>query len=194
MLKIIHYVTVFSLAFFMCVVFGTISHELGHIAMAKLLGFDTVLHFGSMDFYRNGIEGDFICNDFENFMITFFGVFTTILIGIIGFIITLKNQAKFFWFGVFMSLFWSRQIINPLVNLFFNNRFSSGDELILSNLLNLPIATFTIVLGIIGVVICLYSIIKVPKKYFYFFIIGGLIGGVGGYYIWFNLIGPILLP
>lgn len=102
--KIIN-IVVFAFSFFLCVVIGTLSHEMGHIIMAKLLGYDTVLHFGSMDFYKNGIDGDLICTKYENFMITFSGVFVTILIGTIGFILMLKKQIKFFWIAVFLSLF-----------------------------------------------------------------------------------------
>lgn len=38
----------------MFTVIGTLSHEYGHIAAAKLNGYDTVLHYGAMSYYPKG--------------------------------------------------------------------------------------------------------------------------------------------
>ena len=40
------------------VVLGTLSHEIGHVFVAKLLGFDTNLHYGSMHWFVDGINGE----------------------------------------------------------------------------------------------------------------------------------------
>lgn len=54
-LKVINYK--FSFITFFCfiafTVIGTLSHEYGHILVAKYFGYDTVLHYGSMN-YENG--------------------------------------------------------------------------------------------------------------------------------------------
>jgi hypothetical protein len=47
----------FSLAFMAFAVIGTISHEFGHIAVARALGYETVLHYGSMNWgHFGGLE------------------------------------------------------------------------------------------------------------------------------------------
>jgi hypothetical protein len=38
-----------ALGFIIATIAGTVSHELGHIAVAKSLGYDTTLHYGSME-------------------------------------------------------------------------------------------------------------------------------------------------
>jgi hypothetical protein len=46
------------LAFILFTIIGTLSHELGHIAVAKYFGYETTLDYGSMayskDFYKDG--------------------------------------------------------------------------------------------------------------------------------------------
>lgn len=42
---------ILSLTFIAFTVIGTLSHEAGHIAVAKLLGYQTELHYGSMNYY-----------------------------------------------------------------------------------------------------------------------------------------------
>lgn len=42
-------VAFFSLCFVFLTIFGTLSHELGHIVVAKFLNYDTVLHFSSTE-------------------------------------------------------------------------------------------------------------------------------------------------
>lgn len=44
----------FSLLFITCTVVGTLSHEGGHIAVAKYLGYGTELHYGSMNPTNSG--------------------------------------------------------------------------------------------------------------------------------------------
>jgi len=39
-----------ALSFVIATMVGTLSHELGHVAVAKVLGYDTQLHYASMDF------------------------------------------------------------------------------------------------------------------------------------------------
>ena len=39
-----------ALGFILCTIFGTVSHELGHIAAAKYFGYETELHYASMNY------------------------------------------------------------------------------------------------------------------------------------------------
>lgn len=43
------------LCFILFTIIGTLSHELGHIVPAKILGYQTTLHYGSMEW-----EGEFL--------------------------------------------------------------------------------------------------------------------------------------
>lgn len=39
-------------AFITCTIVGTLSHEAGHIIVAKAIGYDTVLHYASMNYFN----------------------------------------------------------------------------------------------------------------------------------------------
>jgi len=45
-------------AFIFFTMFGTITHELGHIAVAEYFGYETELHYGSMRYDHPGVESD----------------------------------------------------------------------------------------------------------------------------------------
>ncbi len=45
---------IFSFSFVLFTIIGTISHEYGHIVVAKSLGYKTTLHFASMEWDRSG--------------------------------------------------------------------------------------------------------------------------------------------
>lgn len=45
-------------AFILCTVVGTISHEYGHIVVAKYFGYETNLYYASMDYYPKGYLED----------------------------------------------------------------------------------------------------------------------------------------
>lgn len=49
---------IFSTIFIACTIIGTQTHELGHIAVAKSLGFETVLSYGSMSYNQVGFSED----------------------------------------------------------------------------------------------------------------------------------------
>lgn len=55
----------FVVAFFCFTIIGTLSHEYGHIAVAKYYGFPTTLHYGSMHYDDTSIEG----NEIEKILI-----------------------------------------------------------------------------------------------------------------------------
>lgn len=46
------------LAFICFTIIGTLSHEFGHIAVAKYFGYDTMLDYGSMNYFANGFLDD----------------------------------------------------------------------------------------------------------------------------------------
>ncbi|WP_298511714.1 hypothetical protein [uncultured Kordia sp.] len=52
------YFLLFSLGFFLATIIGTQTHELGHIAVAKSLGYETTLSYGSMSHNYKGFAED----------------------------------------------------------------------------------------------------------------------------------------
>ncbi|MFK7747582.1 MAG: hypothetical protein AB8B65_04275 [Kordia sp.] len=49
---------IFSLGFFFTTIIGTQTHELGHIAVAESLGYETTLSYGSMNYNFEGFAAD----------------------------------------------------------------------------------------------------------------------------------------
>ncbi|TKS56907.1 hypothetical protein [Mesohalobacter halotolerans] len=241
----------FTLVFILFTVIGTISHEYGHIAIAKIYGYDTTLHYGSMNFHPKGYLDDpnfkaleslsenYINVEYDStpdevkekankyikllekrywdeeneknnksLFISIGGPLQTILTGIIGLIIlrlrkkTIQiNGLKILdWLAVFLSLFWLREIFNLVHSIgeeiiFPDGKWFGGDEYFISKDLNLWPGTIPILLGMLGLLISAYIVFEVvPKKLRLTFILGGLIGGISGFILWLDIIGPKVLP
>lgn len=221
----------FSTCFVFLTIFGTIHHELGHIVIAKLLGYDTILHYSSMEWnsdIKKSITDFYIKNEsiiiemrpfqnsiqyykkldkiyYDEFLIVLGGVLHTIITGSIAFFLLvfnkkIKSRRILFWFLVFLSLFWSREIFNLFKGAlqFIFKKSSSlfwGDELKISTYLNLFEGTVSILLGIIGLLILSVVFFKIiPIKYRLSFIFSALIGSFIGYVLWMILVGPLILP
>lgn len=189
----------FSIGFFCCIILGTLTHELGHVIAARLLGYDTILHFGSMNWYKDNIDMENIAPISHRIIVNIGGIITTIGIGSLSFLMLLNMlslQKKYYIF-LFLSLFWTRQIVNVLMGLgnylLYKNSIWGGDELQLAKLLNLPDGFFNILLFVIAVFICGFIFIKKIEDKLPF-LIASIIGGIGGFVLWFSFLGPILLP
>ncbi len=140
----------------------------------------------------------------KSFWITVGGPAQTILTGCLGLLILYfrryKKQFNFIdWLAVFLSLFWLREVFNLITGilsgLFFKSNYFSGDEYEISKILKLPEGTFSIFLGFIGLLVSLLVVFKlIPKSKRFTFIFSGLIGGLSGFYIWYEILGPKLLP
>lgn len=239
---------VLTITFILFTVIGTLSHEYGHIAVAKYFGYKTSLHYGSMDFYPKGylqdkdleayqaLTKDYWNTEYESWpddvkekatkyrnilqkryweeksnkglLVIVGGPLQTILTGITGLIILylrrksikIKGLKIIDWVAVFLGLFWLREIFNLVHSLGAeiispNGRWFSGDEYYISKDLNLWSGTIPIVLGTIGLLISVYIVFKiVPKSLRLTFILSGLIGGLTGFIIWMDIIGPKILP
>lgn len=146
--------------------------------------------------------------DRNSFYFTLGGVLQTILFGTVAFIWLIYRRKKSTnpqlsftdYIAIFFSLFWLREIFNPLISvvqgLFLSGSiYFGGDEPKLSKYLGLPEGAVSIFLAIIGGVICYYVIYKVlPKEKRSTFIDAGLVGGILGYLLWMRLLGPIVIP
>lgn len=113
-------ILIFTIAFIAFTVLGTLSHEYGHIVVAKHLGYQTTLHYGSMNFFSNDkekLDRIYLRNKFsienkkdfsekvefdelekklipDSILITIGGPFQTMLTGTIGFILLLFRRKK----------------------------------------------------------------------------------------------------
>ncbi len=185
----------------MSIIIGTLSHEGGHCLLAILLGYSIEIDYHSMDYY--GKTSAISIPLAHHLIITIGGIVATIFTSVIAFFYLLKRKEIInfsFWILFFISLFISRQVINLVLSLigkvFFNrNNYFGGDEFYLSTNLNLPSGFFSIVLFLFAFYICFRLLFEIlPKQYRFAFFISSIIGGVGGYYLWFQIIGKIMLP
>ena len=224
-----------SLPFIAFTFIGTLSHEYGHIFVANYFGYETTLHYGSMNYKNNSteyrIKEIYLRNETEikNFqpfpekaifeklakkiacerLFIFIGGPTqTIVTATIGTIFLLLRKRKIHEFGikfidwlfVFLALFWLRQVFNLFTSLlnaiiFDNQNYFGGDEKVIATLLKIPKGTIAIPLGVLGILISLHVIfIILPLDKRLNFILGGILGGILGYIIWFEILGPIILP
>lgn len=225
---------IFLFAFILFTALGTVSHEYGHIIVAESLGYDTTLHYGSMNYnnselkelyeiYNNNETEINNGTDFEKraeyenliekftadgFLITLGGPLQTIITGTIGLLILLWRRKKIQltglkpidWLSIFLSLFWLREVFNLVMS--FGGEIISptgsyfrGDEKNISEFLKLGSVTFSIILGIIGLAVSLIVIFRfVPNRLRLTFILSGLIGGIMGFILWMNVLGPKLIP
>ncbi|MGB1230602.1 MAG: hypothetical protein ACPG5M_00010 [Winogradskyella sp.] len=104
------------------------------------------------------------------------------------------------WLAVFLSLFWLRAIFNLVTSVGSeiinpNGSYFGGDEKYIAELLNLPLGTFSLTLGVIGTLVCAFVVFKIiPNKIRFTFMLSGLVGGISGFMLWMIGIGPNLLP
>ena len=237
-----------TLGFVLFTAIGTVSHEYGHILVAKAYGYETQLHYGMASFNPPGYKDDpsYIALDSlfkeypetpyldlhenvrklhqkhhdilqerywsddsnDGLFITMGGPAQTMLTGICGLLILffrrkLRAQQGFKlvdWLGAFLSLFWLREVFNLVMSttrelISPNGEWFGGDEEVISTELGLWDGTFSMLLGMIGLALSLYVIFKVvpsPKRFT--FIVSGLVGGILGFVLWMDVLGPILLP
>jgi hypothetical protein len=237
-----------TLGFVIFTIIGTVSHEYGHIAIAKSLGYETTLHYGSMNSYLKGYLNDKDVIAFKNLtkeyvdvkyefwpkeikekaeeyndilerrywneksndglFITIGGPLQTTLTGTIGLLILIwrrkiiyKNGMRTLdWLVVFLSLFWLREIFNLVTSIGGelispNGNWFGGDELHISQELNLWSGAIPIILATLGIAVTICVVFKIiPEKIRLTFILSGIIGGITGFILWMNIIGPKILP
>ena len=239
---------ILTTVFILFTVIGTVSHEYGHIAVAKYFGYETTLHYGSMNYYPKGylddkdlkkyksLTKDYVNIEYDSWpeevkqkadeyistlqkrywseksnnglFVTMGGPLQTMLTGTIGLLILLWRRKNIFkngmklldWLAIFLSLFWLREVFNLVTSIGGelmspNGTWFGGDELHISQGLNMWSGTIPIVLATIGLTISLYVIFRIlSKKNRLTFVISGLIGGISGFVLWMNIIGPKILP
>src|SRR5690606_36717410 len=124
----------------------------------------------------------------KGLLVTIGGPLQTMLTGTIGLLILLwrkkfisKNGMKpLDWLAIFLSLFWLREVFNLITSIGGelispNGTWFGGDELYISQGLNLWNGTIPIILATFGIIISTYIIFKIlPKKIRLTFILSGL--------------------
>lgn len=193
------------LTFILFTVIGTLSHEMGHYILAVLAGYEPHFGYGYVDWNTDDYSQ---INTFWERLITLGGPVQTMLTGSIGLGYILIHKEKFTsrnalsfpqWLWIFIALFWLRQPTNLAVWLgkYLLNDFSfqRGDEIQLALEYLLPYWAIICFTGIVGFLVASYiSFFIIPKKERMTFILGGLIGGVLGYILWLEILGPIWMP
>ncbi len=234
------------LAFIAFTIIGTLSHEYGHIAVAKLYGYDTKLFHDSMTYYNAEEREDPLYKEMdvifernqeaimnnqeyeekerymslieqfqekyppppnsEGLWITAGGPIQTMLTSVLGLCILFyrrKLRVEQFalrdWVGVFLALFALREVTNFVGGvgsfLFFGKTEFYGDEYELSRYWFDNQWILMAVMALIGTIIAIHVIFRVlPVKYRFTFILGGLVGGVLGYWAWLIQFGHYFFP
>ena len=191
--------------FVLATIIGTITHELGHYVVAKSLGYNAEINYGSTSWTKKPNQ---IKKDTDNFCISAGGPIETMATGSIGLLLLFIFRKKFYsadrlnllqWVIVFTSLFWLRQTANFLTwigGYMITGRFSlRSDEIILARLLNFPIWSISIVTAFAGILVLTLVVFKfIPALQRFTFLLAGIIGGIAGYIIWLHLLGPMIMP
>jgi hypothetical protein len=223
--------------FILFTIIGILSHEMGHIAVARILGYKTTLHYGSMNYYDGPNQEEFdqiwyACEDeiktgqsypkkarrqellleiqYRSWLIRAGGPLQTMITGTIGLLLLYKQRENIEmrgmqfidWMFVFLSLFWLRELANPMLAAIIDiarGEFSpfSGrsDEIFLARSLGWWGGSISFPLATIAAWTGLYVIFKIlPKEYRLTFVTVGLLGGIVGFAFWLKWIGPILIP
>ncbi|MCE2611710.1 hypothetical protein LVD13_01920 [Flavobacteriaceae bacterium D16] len=144
----------------------------------------------------------------HRFLVTLGGPLQTMITGILGLaLIRIRRNERFqnglklwYWLAIFLSLFWLREVFNLVMSVgnelvYPDGLYFGGDEAEMAWHLGLPLGTFAFLFGILGLLVGLYVVFKiVPDNLRLTFITGGFFGGILGFIIWMNHLGPILLP
>ncbi len=194
------------IAFIAATIIGTLSHELGHYTVARLLGNEAHINYSSTRWVltnRNGLSPAT-----QSFWITLGGPLQTIITGSVGYFLLVYNRKSFLsatrltvrqWGMIFLALFWLRQsanLVTWILGYVVTGKWSSsGDELKLAGYLGLPRSLLMIITAVIGFLLLLEVIFRyIPQKQRITFIIAGFTGAATGYILWFYLAGKYLLP
>lgn len=193
------------LTFILFTVIGTLSHEMGHYILAVLAGYEPHFGYGYVDWSTDDYSQ---INTFWDDLITLGGPVQTMLTGSIGLGYILIHKEKFTsqnalsfpqWLWIFMALFWLRQPTNLMIwigkYLYYGRLSYTSDEVELAIRYHLSLWSIICATGIVGFLVASYiSFFIIPKKERLTFILGGLIGGVLGYILWLEILGPIWMP
>lgn len=188
------------LAFIVMTVIGTLSHEFGHWFAAWVSG-----HDASISYAATHLIGDVRLTPDARIWFTLGGPLQTMLTGTIGVLLSLRYKGQDHdlapgqWAVVFTSLFWLRQLANGLVIsavfIVTGSAPTRVDEYWIARYYGLPLWSIVIATSVIGALVLAYiTFFVVPRHQRLTFLAAGLCGGVAGYLIWLEWLGPVLMP
>jgi len=184
-------------------IIGTLSHEFGHYAMGKMLGYDVYIDYQSTHFVSNQEV-----SKEDNFLFILGGPLLTMLTGTIGLMHVFINRKTFYftrklsfiqWIMIFLASFWLRQLFNfftAVIRFIKKGSFSiRSDESKLDVYFGFENGTSSTITALLSIVLIAFLFFKfIPKLQRLPFLVAGLIGGILGYILWFKYLGPIILP
>jgi hypothetical protein len=141
-------------------------------------------------------------------LLTIGGPLQIMLTGTIGLIFLFFLRKKYYstsslsiqqWIPVFLSLFWLRQSAKLAVLLAFylfrGSFIGRSDETFLAQYFNVPLPSIALLTGIAGFIILIIVVFRfIPERERLTFLAGGFTGGIAGYILWLNVLGPRILP
>ena len=183
------------------VIFGTLLHECGHILIAKVLGYRTVLHYGSMDAYLP--NGHLVTDKTDNFYITLGGNIMLDLLSLffLALLYFKRNRLPqwLFWLSVFFAMLIYRHLLLTFICIirtiiehrpmtYGNDETEIATDLFISNsVIGVPL----FIVSLFSLYILFFKVIdgKIRNTFFLAMVIGGAIG----YVLWLSYLGPLLM-
>jgi hypothetical protein len=174
---------------------GTLTHELGHFAVAKCIGIKPIMHYGSCTY----LNADGQITKMSIFLLNASGPIFTIAFGSIGFISQFTGIPDLpirILINRTLALFWVREVLVCIIYMVFHCLGITwhGDEVRCADILGMNPAYLILLFGLFGLFISVYTLFYYSKLDQKEFTIGAFIGSVVGGVLWFSWIGPILLP
>ena len=173
-IKLVPFLTV---GFVLSTIVGTVSHEAGHFAVARILGINATIHYNFTETFPDTNK--------NNFLIRIAGPLQTIFFSFIGIALIISKKESFKrahklnlvqWIIIFLSLFSSRFIFNFSANI--ASYFFSGtdpiqnDEIAISVDLGLSKINISFITGLLSTILIYFitfKIIPIPNVIYLFF-------------------------
>lgn len=181
---------------------GTYLHELGHAAVAKAQGYGVWIDYRSMTALHPE-EGPMGGGP----LVTLGGPLSTLLTGTLGLLWLIRQRRRVGrdaplgargWIAVALALFWSRQVWNVARSVWRVLRggdFGRSDEVKIAEHLGLPGESISFTTAALGLAVCLAVLLwLVPRQARRPLLVGGLVGSLAGYGLWYRWLGPLVLP
>ncbi len=186
------------LGFIVATVVGTMSYALGYYLIGETQGHEVIINY----------RGAFCYDELpHSLLFSASGILTPIIIGSIGLIVLFLRRKTFIgekllfgqWILIFIAMFLLRQSDNfayAVLRYFVTGKFRCQNaDTYIAELLNLPIQSIQLTMVAIGLIVLSFIVFRfIPKNQRFTFLLAGIVGGIGGYYLWFYELGKKILP
>ncbi len=180
---------------------GTLLHEVGHFLVAIINGYEAQIHYSYTTTSINPANEESLY-----FFFILGGPLSTWIQCIIPFIILLVSYNKNHSRKILENNFFNINFLICLIFISMGARFifnlisylitpsNTIDEYIMADIIKIHPETFLILFALISIAILLVSLYKIPKNVRLTFLVGALSGSIFGYFLWYFLLGPLLIP